>query len=224
MENTYAVIFDIDGVLVDSYDAHFRGWREMAAEEGLKFTEADFAATFGRTSREIIAMHWGDRFDEARMADMDLRKEMAYRRIAAANFPPMPGAVELLRALHDAGFRLALGSSGPPGNVQLVVDKLEISDLLGAVVSGKDVTRGKPDPQVFLLAAERLGIAPPRCAVVEDAPAGIAAAHAAGMAAIGMMSTGRTENDLRDADKLVSSLSEITPEVLKKLIDRRVSN
>ena len=222
MDKPIAAIFDMDGVLVDTYQSHFRSWREMAASEGLQFSEEDFAPTFGRTSREIIAHFWGkDRYDDAQIAELDRRKEAAFRRIIAADFPAMPGAVDLLRTLHGAGFRLAVGSSGPPENVQLIVDELDARSLFGAIVTGDDVTRGKPDPQVFLLAAERLGVPPARCAVVEDAAVGVAAANAAGMTSIGLLSTGRTRADLAAARAIVRSLSEISPSMLQNLIAER---
>ncbi len=179
-DETLAVIFDMDGVLVDTYHAHYRSWLELAEAEGFHFTEAEFAATFGRTSREIIAHFWGEgRFDDAQIAELDRRKEAAFRRMIETDFPAMPGVGELLRSLHNAGFRLAVGSSGPPENVAMVLDRLEARNLFEAVVTGEDVTRGKPDPEVFLIAAKRLGVPPARCAVIEDAPSGIAAANAA---------------------------------------------
>jgi beta-phosphoglucomutase len=138
-----------------------------------------------------------------------------------AEFPSMPGVDALLAMLHIAGFKLAVGSSGPPENVALVVEKLAAQRLFDAIVTGRDVVRGKPDPQVFLLAAERLGISPARCAVIEDAPAGVAAANAAGMASVGFTSTGRTRSDLAAANAIVGTLDEITPPMLRDLIDRR---
>ena len=134
----------------------------------------------------------------------------------------MPGGLELLAGLHAAGFRLALGSSAPPENVELVIERLELGRWLDAVVTGRDVTRGKPDPQVFLLAAERLGVPPARCVVIEDAPVGIAAARAAGMAAVALASTGRTRESLAAADLVIDRLDELSPERLRRLTDRRV--
>jgi beta-phosphoglucomutase len=222
VERIDAVIFDMDGVLVDTYQAHYQSWRELAEAEGLHVTEADFARLFGRTSREIIACLWGkDRYDDAQIAEFDRRKEASFRRAIEANFPAMPGASELLRALHEAGFRLAVGSSGPPENVALVVDRLGARDLFDAIVTGDDVTRGKPDPEVFLIAAKRLGVAPANCAVIEDAPAGIAAANAAGMASVGLLSTGRKPDDLTAAHAVVRSLAELSPQVLRDLIAER---
>ncbi len=189
----FGCIFDMDGVLIDSYRAHFESWRMIAEQEGLKITEPQFAKTFGRTSREIIAALWGERTcDEAKIAELDRRKEAAFRNLIRDAFPIMPGAVELLDRLHAEGFLLAIGSSGPPENVALTLDRLGRPTLFSAVVTGMDVTRGKPNPEVFLLAAERLGLPPGRCVVVEDAPAGVEAAHAAGAKAVGLASTGRT--------------------------------
>jgi len=219
--NKLAVIFDMDGVLVDSYQAHFESWQVVADELGLAVTEADFAAQFGRTNREIIVAYWGEgRFSPERIAALDDLKESAFREILEARFPAMPGAPELLRSLDGAGFTLGVGSSGPPANVDLVLDKLGARPLFRAVVTARDVTRGKPDPQVFLLAAGRLGVAPERCAVVEDAPAGIAAANRAGMRSVGLVSTGRTRELLSGADFTVDSLTELSPEVIGELIKR----
>jgi beta-phosphoglucomutase len=219
MRNNLAVIFDMDGVLVDTYLAHYQSWLMMAEREGLSFTEAEFAPTFGRTSREIIAHFWGDgRFDDAEIAALDALKEAAFREIIAENFPAMPGVKELLAALHENGFKLAVGSSGPPENVAMVVENLNSQHLFGSVVTGMDVTRGKPDPQVFLLAAERLKVPPSRCTVVEDARPGIEAAHAAGMKAVGLVSTGRTRQELAAADLLAATLAELSPDVFRRLI------
>lgn len=214
-----AVIFDMDGVLIDSYRAHFESWRIVAIEEGLQITEEQFSSTFGRTSREIIAALWGDRTPgDDRIKELDERKEAAFRELIRDNFPIMPGAPELLDALHAAGFGVGIGSSGPPENVFLTVEKLARRHVFGAIVTGKDVTRGKPDPQVFLLAAERLNVPPTRCAVVEDAPPGIEAAHRAGMKAVGLASTGRTPEMLSQADLVVKSLRELSPERFRELI------
>ena len=218
-DDALAAIFDMDGVLVDTYRAHYRSWLEMAEAEGFHFTEAEFASTFGRTSREIIAHFWGEgRLDDAQIAELDGRKEAAFRRMIESDFPAMPGVGELLRSLRSDGFRLAVGSSGPPENVVMVLDRLEARDLFEAVVTGEDVTRGKPDPEVFLIAAKRLGVPPARCAVIEDAPPGIAAANAAGMTSVGLLSTGRRPDDLASARIVVQSLDELSPQVLRELI------
>ena len=213
------VIFDMDGVLVDSYRAHWQSWQFMADELGKGLTEAQFVSTFGRTSREIIAEHWGaDCLTAEEIAEFDRRKEALYREMVDRDFPAMEGAIELIRALWAGGFRLAVGSSGPPENVALAVERLGTGPFFHTLVTGRDVTRGKPDPQVFLLAAERLKVAPADCAVIEDAPVGIAAANAAGMASIALLSTGHTAESVAAARLIVRSLRELSPERIAGLI------
>ncbi len=218
--NELAVIFDMDGVLVDSYRAHFESWLAMARECGFEFTERRFAATFGRTSRDIIAHFWGEGLSDERIAEMDGRKEALYRKSISADFPVMDGARELIRALHEEGFKLAVGSSGPPANVAVTMQGLAREDCFAATVSGMEVTAGKPDPQVFLKAAEKLGVAPERCAVIEDAPAGVEAARRAGMAAIAITGTAPREKLAQRAHFVVESLPQLSVEIIARLIRR----
>lgn len=216
--NQSAVIFDVDGVLVDSYQPHFEGWRRMLAELGEEFTEATFRDTFGRTNRDIFADLFADKYSEAEVLAAADRKEALYREIIREAFPAIDGAVKLIDALADVGFVLAVGSSGPPENVALTLDCLGRGDKFAARVTGTDVTRGKPDPQVFLMAAEKLSLAPQRCLVVEDAPAGVTAAKAAEMACIALTGTA-TREQLNQADLVVDSLREIDAAKVHELIN-----
>jgi HAD superfamily hydrolase (TIGR01509 family) len=211
-----AVIFDVDGVLIDSYDAHFKSWLQMFGEHGESFTEEQFRKTFGRTSRDIIAALHGHGLTVEEMDAWDDRKEALYRDIIRQEFPVNDGAGELLDALHAAGFKLAVGSSGPPENIALTLECLGRIALFDAVVTRIDVTRGKPDPQVFQIAGERLGASPEQCVVVEDAPAGIEAANRAGMASVALTGTA-TRAELAHAKLIVDSLRELTPEKLRGL-------
>ena len=221
MVNPYAVIFDVDGVLVDSYHAHYASWQKMAEEQDWTMTETEFAHSFGRTSREIIAELWSDAcLSDKDVAEADDRKEFFYREILRAAFPAMDGAARLITALAQSGFLMAVGSSGPPENVQLVLDQVDRERRIQAVITGADVTRGKPDPQVFQLGAERLAVPCGRCVVVEDAPPGVTAAHAAGMRCVAVASTGRTTEELKAADLIVSSLEELTPDRIEQLIEK----
>lgn len=219
----YGIIFDVDGVLIDSYQAHFDAWNIIGQERGFSIDEETFSRSFGRTSREAIVDVFGmkDLSAEA-IKDLDEVKEAKYRDLLAGTFPELPGAGKFIDALYTAGFRIGVGSSGPPPNVDLVVDKLARRDKISGIVTGRDVTRGKPDPQVFLLAAERMGIAPARCCVVEDAPAGIQAAHRAGMKCIAVTSTGRTAEEQHEAELIVPSLEKLTPARVQQLIDESV--
>ena len=205
----------MDGVLIDSGDAHLESWMILARELGAGVSQDEFFATFGRPNRDIIPVLFGRELGEAptskRIDELSERKETLYRELVRGRIPPIDGAVNLVRACHAAGLRLAVGSSGHPENIALALDELGLAGLFEVVVDGHDVTRGKPDPQVFLLAAERLGVAPAACAVVEDAPSGIAAARAAGMVAIGL-TTHHAPEALVGAHLVVDRLAELTPQ------------
>ena len=212
-----AVIFDVDGVLVDSYEPHFASWLRLLAEVGVPFEEPTFLTTFGRTNKDIFAQLCPGRFSDAEVAALGERKEEYYREIAATSLKLIDGAAALVGRLAAAGFRVAIGSSGPPANVELAVERLGIADCLGAIVTGADVVRGKPDPQVFLMAAERLGVPPEQCAVIEDAAAGVEAANRAGAKSIGLIGT-TTRDKLAHAALVVDRLDELTPQRIASLI------
>jgi beta-phosphoglucomutase len=221
MPSSQAVIFDVDGVLVDSYHAHYQSWQLVCREHGLEMTLDQFVATFGRTSREIIVELWSDKFaTPAKVAQLDDRKEELFRDILRRDFPHMDGAADLIDNLQRSGFRLAVGSSGPPDNVNLVLDQLQRRSAFQGVVTALDVQRGKPDPQVFLLGARRVDVPPQRCVVIEDAPAGVAAAHAAGMKCIAIVSTGRVRESLQAADLTVDSLRELDAPRIAAVLER----
>ncbi|HVP13710.1 MAG TPA: HAD family phosphatase [Phycisphaerae bacterium] len=210
------VIFDMDGVLVDSYAPHLESWRKLAAELGAAISEAQFTGTFGRTSRDIIAEIFGVS-DSDGISRLDDRKEQIYRDIIRHAVPAMPGAMEAVRRLMAAGFRIAVGSSGPPENVELVCEEMGLGPYLSAKVTGSDVQRGKPDPQVFQLSAQRMGIEPRACVVVEDAPAGVEAARRAGMRCVALAGT-HPAAALQNADSVIESLDELTSELIMELI------
>jgi len=209
----HGVIFDMDGVLVDSGPAHMRSWQALAREyAGMVITPEQFAASFGQRSSEIIRA-WFGVDDPAEVRRLDDRKEAIYRELIRSHVPVMPGAMQCVRKLHEAGIRLAVGSSGPPENVELVCGALRLERYLSAVVTAVDVQRGKPDPQVFEVAAARLDLPCAACFVVEDAPPGVEAAKRAGMVCIALAGTHGIEA-LRAANRIVRSLTEITPELL----------
>jgi beta-phosphoglucomutase len=212
------VIFDMDGVLVDSYKTHFESWRALAEERALRMVgEEEFASFFGRTNRDIIPEIWGTDLSAGTISELDARKEVLYRALLERDFPAMDGARELIDDLRDAGFLLAVGSSGPPENIEQTLRGLGRASAFSAVVTKEDVKRGKPDPQVFLLAAERMGLEPSRCAVVEDAPVGVSAALSGGMTAIGLIGTARAD-ELGRGHLVVESLRELTPDRIADLI------
>lgn len=216
----FGVIFDVDGVLVDSYQAHFDSWRMAAGRRGWDMTEEMFAATFGQTSQTVIRTLWSEMsLSEQEMVDFDDEKEKRYRQLIAASFPEIRGAKDLIVQLHEAGVGMAVGSSGPRSNALTTLQIVDPHSHIRAIVTREDIERSKPDPQIFRIAAQRLQLPPTHCVVLEDAPFGVAAAHAAGCRCVGVFSTGRTREELRQADQLVGDLTELDVEVLRTLVD-----
>jgi beta-phosphoglucomutase family hydrolase len=206
----WAVIFDWDGVIINSEDAHAASWERLAAEEGRALPSGHFKRGFGMLNQLIIPELLGWTRDPAQIRRLSERKEALYREIVAQQgIVALPGVTELLAALTAARVPFAVGSSTPRVNIEAVLGRLGLAGTFPVVVSADDVTRGKPDPQVFLLAAERLGVAPARCVVFEDTVVGIEAARAGGMRVVGVAGTNPPER-LAAADRIVHRLDELS--------------
>ncbi len=213
------MLWDLDGTLIDSAAHHWVAWRDTLAAEGRPVQPGDFADTFGKRNDEMlrqlfgpgIAVDWIERVSEA--------KEQAYRRLLREQgLGAAPGAFDWLARLHATGWKQALASSAPRPNIDAVFEALALGRLLDAVVSADEVGRGKPDPAIFLEAARRLGLAPARCVVVEDAPAGLEAARRAGMASIGILSS---RHPALQADVVISSLDQLPKDAFSELLAAR---
>jgi HAD superfamily hydrolase (TIGR01509 family) len=212
------VLWDLDGTLVDSAGHHWVAWRATLAAEGRPVQPGHFASTFGKRNDEIlrelfgpaIAVDWIERVSEA--------KEQAYRRmLREQGLAPLPGALDWLHRLRESGWKQALASSAPRPNIDAVFEVLSLERFLDAVVSADEVGRGKPDPALFLEAGRRLGLAPERCVVVEDAPAGLEAARRAGMRSIGVLSD---HHPALEADVVVPSLDALPAGTFEALVVR----
>jgi len=216
VDSPIGIIFDMDGVLVDSAGPHLRSWQLLAEECDGAVTEEQFTDTFGRQNRDIIPILFGP-VSESRMQKLADRKEELYRDLIRRDPPIIEGAIELVRGLHQLGAALAVGSSGPLENIELVLSSMGVNDCISVVVSGDDVTRGKPDPQVFSLAADRLGIAHDRCIVIEDAPVGVRAARAAGARVVAVLLYHPAEA-FEQADLVVPCLADLSVERVVSLV------
>lgn len=210
-----AVIWDLDGVIIDSADEHRRSWHRLAQEEGLPFTDEQFWATFGQRNDTIIPLLWGEMSPE-RARELADRKEAYFREFIRETAAPLPGAIELLSALKEAGYQQALASSTPIANIDLISEVLGLKRYLTALVSGESVAHGKPAPDVFLKAASELGIEPSKCLVIEDAVAGVEAALAGGMYCIAVAYE-RDLPGLRAATLMVKDLTEVNVERIREL-------
>ncbi len=208
-----AVIFDLDGVLVDTAKYHFRGWKRLADELGIPFTEEDNERLKGVSrmeSLEIILEIGGKSFSDDEKQKLADRKNGYYQEYIQdmSEDEILPGARELLRALRERGTKLAVASASKNGAT--IVRRIRLDPYFDARVFGQDIEHSKPHPEIFLISAERLGESPGHCIVVEDAAAGIEAARRAGMRAVGVGS----EEHLGEADLVVAGLDEVTAEQL----------
>ncbi len=221
MTQPLGVIFDMDGVLVDSTEAHYAAWCGLGSEIGVTCTREIFESTFGMHNRQIIPLWLEREFPDEELDRLSWRKEEIYREVAASSIAALPGVRELIDALsRESDFTLAVGSSGPAPNIELVLDFLGVADKFAALSTGDEVRHGKPEPEVFLIAARKLELDPRRCVVIEDAPQGVAAGIAAGAKVVAVTSTKPAE-ELQAAHLVIDTLSELGPERLRELIDAR---
>ena len=200
-------IFDHDGVLVDSLDNHQHAWLELGRRTGLPLTPQFIHETFGMTNPAIFERLLGPGHDPAELQRYGDLKERCYRDVARDSLALMAGVPELLNSLKSSGLKLAIGSSAVYANLALTVEVCRLEGTFAAIASLEDIERGKPDPQVFLVAARKAGVLPAHSVVFEDAPVGILAAKAAGMRAVGVTTTHPAQS-LKDAgaDEVVDTL------------------
>lgn len=214
-----AVIWDMDGVIADTAPYHQRAWQEVFRQRGKSYTEDDFRSNFGKRNDTIIRNILGSKITPVEMEAIANEKEANFRERTRDNIKPLPGAIELLHSLNEHGFSQALGSSAPIENIRLVTQELGIEDLFQVIVSGRDVKEGKPSPQGFLLAAEKLGIEPKDCVVIEDATAGVTAAKRAGMLCLAVTNTS-PKTKLASADLIVDTLEKVSVSDLASLTNQ----
>jgi len=211
------VIFDMDGVLVDNRNAHFEAFIEFCRRYGVHVDHAALDRLFGMSNEEILPAILPAEIIKAKgiraLAD---EKEELYREIYAKTIAPVKGLVDFLKALKRAGIKIGLGSSGNTPNVDYVLEKCGITGYFDAIANGDMIRRGKPDPEVFLLAAKKMGLKPEECVVIEDSFAGIEAARRAGMDVVAMATTFPPEAH-KDYDLLIRDFTEISVEQIERL-------
>ncbi len=212
-----AVLWDMDGTLLDSAEYHWLTWREILAGEGQSISRERFASTFGRRNDAVLRDLFGEDFPDHEIARIAGAKEARYRDLVlAGGIEPLPGVRRWLERLQAEGWRQAVASSAPRANIEVLLEALGIEEYFAAFAADEDVQHGKPDPQVFLVAASRLAVLPARCVVVEDAPAGIEGGRRAGMRTIGV---GAAHVSL-PADLTVASLDDLPDDAFDKLLEK----
>ena len=185
-----AFIFDMDGTIVDNMAFHTRSWLEFFARRGKEYeAEAFFRETAGAQGREILRARLGDDVSDEEIAALAAEKDALYREMYGPHRAAVKGFDDFVSAADERGVALAVATSAPPKNIVFTLDELDLRRHFAAVVGAADVKQGKPHPDVFLKAAEKLGANPADCIVFEDAPMGVEAARRAGMRAVVITTT-----------------------------------
>jgi beta-phosphoglucomutase len=187
-----AVLWDMDGTLVDSENFHWIAWQNTMLNEHVAITHEQFLSTFGQRNDAILSQWLGTTVTPMRIESIANAKEAIYRELVRKNgISALPGALEWVRRLHEQGWIQAVASAAPRANIEVVLETLGTTHCFQGIAAAEDVHKGKPDPEVYLTAASRLGVSPRRCIVVEDAVAGIEGARRAGMQSIGLSRDGK---------------------------------
>ena len=212
-----AVLWDMDGTIVNSLPFHKQAWQITFAKRGKGFTDADFKWANGRRNEDIITHFLKRTMPLAEVNVIAGEKEAAFRHLVKGSVKALPGVIELIKSLAAANYQLAVVSSTPEANIELITTTLGIKKYFSLFVNGDDVKEGNPSPQCFLLGAEKLGIAAPNCVVMEDAVVEVRAAKSAGMHCIVVANT-CPRTDIAEADIVVDSLAEINVKTIEALL------
>jgi beta-phosphoglucomutase family hydrolase len=211
------VLWDMDGVLVDTGEFHYRSWDAVLLDYSISFSREFFRDTFGMNNTGILSLLLGEKLTPELVVEISDQKEQKFREAIRGNAQPLPGVPGWLRRLQNAGFRQAIASSAPLANIDTLVDELGLRHYFEAIVSGVDLP-GKPEPALFLKVARQLDVPPEGCIVVEDAVAGVQAAKRAGMRCIAVTTTNPADA-LVEADLVVQRLDAIPVDAFQRLLE-----
>ncbi len=213
----HAVLWDMDGVLVNTGELHYRSWKDAFAEVETTFSHEQFTATFGMNNAGILGIVYGEDLTPELLEKISTRKEVSFREMVKGNAELLPGVDILLDKFTSLGMKQAIASSAPSENIDVLVGELKIGQYFDVLVSGANMP-GKPDPSVFLHSARNLGVEAHNCIVIEDAIAGVEGARRAGMKCIAVTTTNPAEA-LAQADYVVESLHLVDEQMISSLLN-----
>lgn len=186
----FAALFDMDGVLVDNFAVHLEAWDKFCKSKGLIISEEELKNfAFGRTNDEILPHFFGRSFTKIEIEELADEKEAIYRQIYKGKVEPVKGLVTFVKTLKLAGIPVAVATSAPAANAHFVLNEIGLSSYFDCITDSSMIHKGKPDPEIYLVTAQRLGYLPANCIVFEDSFAGIASGNAAGMNVVGIATT-----------------------------------
>ena len=212
-----AAIFDMDGVIADNMPYHTKAWEKFLQKYSPGLQIGDVSSKYGMTNTDLMSFVLSRKLAAAEVERYGEEKERFYRELYAADMAPLPGLVDFLRELKSAGMRAVVATSAPRSNVDFLLDGLKLRPLFDAVIHAGHVTRGKPDPEIYLTAASRVGCRPDACVVFEDAMAGVEAARRAAMTVVGVATTFPPDR-LAGARLVIKDFREINVARLNELL------
>ena len=215
-----AIIFDMDGVIADTAELHQKAWIDFVHKLGLQMSPETFRnKLFGRANREIFNIVLDRQVDDEELNELITKKERLYRQYAQGKLKPLAGLEDFLKSAQSANIPMAVASSAPQINVEFTLRETNLATYFLHITSADEVERGKPDPQIFEITAEKLGFAPQQCLVFEDSYAGLEAAQKANMKVIGIAST-HTADDLSGDYPVVKDFTEVDLKLARKQFDK----
>lgn len=204
-----AVIFDMDGTMVDNNEFHKKAFQEFCKRHGKTLTDEEYMKKFsGRSNKQVMPLVFGKDLTEEEFHRYDDEKESIYRDMYADHIKPIEGLHEFLDKLAERGIKIAMATGSPHKNRKFIIDALNLEKVFDAIVGGEEIKRGKPEPDAFLTAAKKLKVPPSNCVVFEDAPPGITAAKRAGMKVVGLL-TSYSREDFKEADLIIENFTQI---------------
>ena len=207
-----AVIFDLDGTLIDNNSFHLKSWIQYLKNQNREISEEEYKANVnGRTNKDVIEYIYGRKMADAEAMVYAQEKEAIYRQLYQPHIVPVAGLLPLLQQLKSDNIPMAIATSGIQVNIDFMFDNIPIRQYFDVIVNSSHISKGKPDPEIYIRTAQLLNVAPENCLVFEDAVVGINSAKAAGMKVIGVLTT-HSAAELSGADALIKDYTELTEE------------
>ena len=213
-KDKFAVIFDMDGVMVDNNPYHKKAWRTFVQNHGFDFSEEDLKQhIYGKTNRDILTFVFGPKITEEEIRQYANEKEKMYEVLYRDFIKPVNGLVGFLDLLHSKNIPIAVATSAPPQNVKFVLTAIDVKKYFNIIVDDTEVKKGKPDPEIYLTTAKKLNINPSNCIVFEDSLSGVKSALNAGMKVVAITTT-HTKEELSNANLVVDDFTQVDLNIL----------
>lgn len=205
-----AAIFDMDGTMIDNARFHKQAWQVFAKKHGLALTDQEFRERiFGKKNNKILEILFNGRLTEEEIKTYAEEKEQIYRDLYLHDIREVPGLTTMIKILLAHNKKLAVATTAPEKNRKFGLESLSLTDTFPTILGDEHITRGKPDPEIYLETAKQLFVTPKRCLVFEDSPPGVTAGKNAGMKVVGIL-TSHSVEELENADYYVRDFTSIT--------------